>query len=147
MIWNVLLLKLASQLPGWMLEAGVPGVHSARRGSRWNVTCAAPAGVDSPRWNVNGTLTQGWPAERQSPVVLGVTCEIAGSVNTASVYTSLPKQSKASTAAMVTTSASGVVGVPVMSPPLESDSPEGSVPDWTTNEYGAVPPDGVSVWA
>src|SRR5207249_3082733 len=107
----------------------------ARRGSRWNVTCAAPAGVDSPRWNVNGTLTQGWPAERQSPVVLGVTCEIAGSVNTASVYTSLPKQSKASTAAMVTTSASAVVGVPSDA----SESPMGSAPAETENVNGAIP--------
>jgi hypothetical protein len=48
--WNVLLLNAESQPPGWMLAAGVPGVHNVKRGSRRKVTVAPRAAALSPRW-------------------------------------------------------------------------------------------------
>ena len=48
--WKLLFENADSQSPGWMLDSGEPGVHSAKRESRWNVTCAPTAAALSPRW-------------------------------------------------------------------------------------------------
>ena len=39
-----------------------------------------------------------------------------------------------------------VVGIPLITPPVESDKPAGSVPDAMVHEYCGVPPLAVKVW-
>ena len=58
----------------------------------------------------------------------------------------MAKQPLASVTRIVTLEGPAVVGVPEMTPAVDSDRPGGSAPAVTVNVYGAVPPLAVSVW-
>jgi hypothetical protein len=73
--------------------------------------------------------------------------EIAGSRKTGNVNASVPTQSNASATDTVITATPVLVGVPVISPPVDRLSPAGNAPPLTANTYGSMPPEATSVVA